>query len=293
MSVAAHLIVGARPEPFLPALLASLEGVVDRLLVNDNSGDPGGANARALAASTFARAGTLIIDTAPFMNFADARNRVLALHRAHNAGAWAAFVDADEVHRPLARTIAQRLAALPEAIASVDGYTRHYIQSLDSYMSIERRMSFFRVTPELRWERPVHEKLEGMTGTTLVLPYVYDHYGWVTPLRTFAAKGRQYSGLGQDGKTLDDDAAAAMSSEAFFARWLVNAIRSTVPRPAALAALDRATLDDLETMSAAAEAAIARLQPPRLRLRNLARRLGYEYRWRGRWLDPSARRMLE
>jgi hypothetical protein len=292
VTIAAHLIVGARPEPFLPALLVSLEGVADRLIVNDNSGDPEGPNARALAASSFARRGALIVDTAPFVDFANARNRVLDLHRKHGAGAWAAFVDADEIHRPAARTIARNLAALPPSIASVDGYTRHYVRSLEWYMSIERRMSFFRVTPELRWERPVHEKLAGMRGTTLIVPYVYEHYGWVTPMRQLAAKGRQYAGLGQDGATFDDEEVDAIDRRAFFAPYFRDALHYGGAPPPALGAI-RADLErELGAMFADADAAIRALQTPRVRLRNALRRFTFAYRWRGRLLDARARRLL-
>jgi hypothetical protein len=288
VSVAAHLIVGPQPEPFLPALLASLEGVADRLLVNDNSGEPDGANARALAASSFARRGALVMDRAPFVDFADARNRVLDLHRAHDAGAWAAFVDADEVHRPLARTVARKLATLPPGIASVDGYTRHYIQSPDWYMSIERRMSFFRVTPDLRWQGAVHEKLMGMSGKALAIPYLYDHYGWVMPFGRLAAKGRQYSGLGQAGKIYQEDEIDAASGESFLAPYYIKGLPLHAPPPPALAVVRGELEREFGPRFAETERAIRALQTPAVRARNVLRRANFEMRWRGRSLDPRA-----
>ena len=92
--VVAHLIVGARDEPFLAALCESLAGAVDGLIVNDNAPDPS-PHAAALAGSAFARAGTLLLDRTPWVDFSTARNRCLDLHRETDAGPWVAFVDAD------------------------------------------------------------------------------------------------------------------------------------------------------------------------------------------------------
>lgn len=292
MKVAAHLIVGAREEPFLPALLASLDGVTSLLIVNDNSGNPSSVNARVLAASAFAARDALVIDRAPFVNFAEARNRVLALHRAYDAGPWAAFVDADEVHRPAAARIAARLADLPPEIATVDGYTRHYLQSFSWYTSIERRLSFFRVTPELRWVNPVHEKLANVAGRPLVIPYVYDHYGFVLPQERQAAKGRQYAHLGQSGETYDDAQLAALDPGYFFRDFWPRALRFRGSAPPALGAI-RAQIEARDAARIAfADEQIARVQSAGIRAQNVLRRCTFEYRWRGRMLDPLARKLV-
>jgi len=86
---------------------------------------------------------------------------MLALHAEHDAGEWIAFVDADEVHGELAATIASNLGNVAPTIDSVDGFTWHFFQSFDCYPTIERRMAFFRFSPELRWENLVYEKLVG------------------------------------------------------------------------------------------------------------------------------------
>src|SRR5262249_51539874 len=43
-SIAAHLIVGARPEPYLAAVLESIAGLCAHVVVNDNSGTIPGPN---------------------------------------------------------------------------------------------------------------------------------------------------------------------------------------------------------------------------------------------------------
>jgi hypothetical protein len=291
--IAAHLIVGRNEESFLPALLRSLEPVVDRVIVNDNSEDPGGPNARALAQSAFARDGRLVVDRAPFVDFAAARNRTLALHRELNLGDWAAFVDADEVHRPVAAVVARNLRTLPPDVAIVDGYTRHYFQSFRLYTSIERRMSFFRVTPELTWTGRVHERLSGVAGRHLAIPYVYDHYGAVFAMSRQAAKGRQYSSLGQAGAIVAEaDVAKVREIDYFRALWPL-ALRYRGDHPAVVAELKAALERTERERYAWSERTAAQFQPPQARLANLARRANFEYRWRGRLLDPRARRLMQ
>lgn len=289
MTIAAHLIVGARPEPFLPALLESLAGVADLLLVNDNSGDPASENARVLAASHFAARGRIEIDRTPFRDFATARNIVLDLHRRIAGGGWAAFVDADEVHRPRAAAIASRLAGLPAHVAVVDGYTRHFVQSFDWYASIERRMMFFRVTDAVRWEGAVHEHLSGIAGSHLAVPYVYEHYGWVLTPALLAAKGRLYASLGQAGVTVSEDKEhTAEALRVFETDFWPRALRYRGSEPPAATAIRRALeAEDGERLHAL-DRNVGRYQPPLVRLRNVVRRLNFEYRWRGRALDPRA-----
>ena len=291
MSVAAHLIVGAHAEPFLPALLESLDGVADLLLVNDNSGLPDGPNARALQASRFAARGRLIVDAAPFVDFADARNRVLALHRTHVGNGWAAFIDADEVHHPPAATIARNLSYVSDDVGAIDAYTRHFVQSFGWYSSIERRLMFFRVTPELRWEGAVHERLTGIAGTRLAIPYVYEHYGWLLPTGRLAAKGRQYAELGQVIESLDgtDDAVDAQTFLGFF--W-PKAMRFHGRHPLAVAPV-RAELERTYAREfALAEPAVRRFQPPSVRVANVVRRANFELRWRARTFDRRAASLL-
>lgn len=290
--IAAHLIVGRNEESFLPALLRSLEPVVDWVVVNDNSEDPGGPNANALAASSFARRDALIVDRSPFVDFAHARNRALALHREHELGEWAAFVDADEVHRPIAAVIARNLAYVPPDIAIVDGYTRHYFQSFRLYTSIERRMSFFRVTPSLQWTGRVHERLSGVRGRHLAIPYVYDHYGAVFAMRRQTAKGRQYSSLGQAGPIVAEQDEPALREEDYFRSLWPLVLRYHGDHPPAVAQL-RATLERSECERFAWSERIAtQFQPAHVRLSNVVRRANFEYRWRGRLLDPRALRLM-
>lgn len=288
--IAAHLILGPRDEPFLGALLESLAPVARLLIVNDNAPDPS-PHAAVLAESAFAREGRAIVDRTPFAGFARARNVCLQLHARHAAGAWVAFVDADEVHgRPVAR-VAAHLEQLSPAYDRVDGYTWHFFGSFDYYTSIERRMMFFRFSPELRWEGSVHERLEGHTGKRIALPYVYGHYGHTLDPRRHAEKGRLYSSLGAEGDVLREDQLDAIDVREYFKTVYPRLLRFNGEHPPSA----RPTIERLRPQLAAFHDLTRRIvdeQPFATKARNAARKLNYEIRWRGRALDPLARSIV-
>jgi hypothetical protein len=289
--VAAHLILGPREEPFLGALLASLEGAVHGVIVNDNAPDPS-PHARTLSESAFAANGRLVVDRTPFVDFSTARNVCLRLHRERNAGEWVAFVDADEVHgAPVAR-IAANLDRLPAGIAFVDGYTWHFFQSPDWYTSIERRMAFFRFGPAVRWEGRVHERLHGIDGRRIALPYVYGHYGHVLTPRRHAEKGRLYSSLGQDGAIVAADALDAIDPAAYFAdKWPIL-LPFRGEHPAAVRPTLARLRVELADQFARADALVRANQPWARRIRNVVEAANYELRWRGRAISPLARSLM-
>jgi hypothetical protein len=289
-SVAAHLILGPREEPFLEALLASIEPVAQTLIVNDNGGgaaDPRGA----LTSSAFARNGRLIVDRTPFSGFAEARNACLRAHARECAAAWVAFVDADEVHGEAAARVAANLARVPAGIGFVDGYTWHFFQSFDYYTSIERRMAFFRFDRSARWSGAVHERLEGVPGRRIALPYVYGHYGHTLAPRRHAEKGRHYSSLGAPGDVLREDQLEDFDVRTYFSPEYPRLLRFYGTHSAAA----RSTLQRLRPELArwhALTREMAHEQPLPIKLRNLARAANYEIRWRGRALDPVAASLL-
>lgn len=289
--VAAHLIVGSRVEPFLGALLASLEGVVQRVIVNDNAPDPS-THRDALENSWCGRTGALLVDRTPFTDFSSARNVCLDLHRAHDAGDWIAFVDADDVHDARARTISARLDRAGESVFAVDGYNWHFFQSFDFYTSIERRMMFFRFNPQLRWEGKVHERLIGYSGSRIALPYVYPHYGHVLPARRFAEKGRHYSSLGQHGETVPEEELDRLESATFFAEFWPKLLHYRGRHPQAAAPAIAALRTELGAQERIARELVKQSQTPAIRMRNLLRQANYNQRWIGRWLNPQAWRLM-
>ncbi len=287
MPIAAHLILGSREEPFLAAMLQSISSSANLLIVNDNAPDPSPHTAT-LAASRFGRENRLVVERTKFSGFADARNVCLRLHAEHAAGDWVAFIDADEVHGERVARVAQRLDRVPAGYDFIDGYTWHFFASFDYYTSIERRMMFFRFAPELRWDGDVHEKLRGLSGRRVALPYVYAHYGHTLQPRRHAEKARQYSGLGAPGNVLREDELDGFDVARYYAPVYPRLLRFSGTHPS----IGRQTVErlrrDLEIEHALTRELASR-QPFRSKMRNLARKVNYELRWRSRAFDPLAR----
>jgi hypothetical protein len=288
--VAAHLILGPREEPFLAAMLASIEGAAAQLIVNDNAGDPS-PHAVTLAESAFAREDRLVVDRTPFSSFAEARNVCLRIHAERNAGDWIAFIDADEVHGAAVRRIANNLERVPQAYDFVDGYTWHFFQSFTYYTSIERRMMFFRYKPGIRWEGAVHEHLLGLHGKRIALPYVYAHYGHTLQPRRHAEKGRHYSSLGAPGGVLPEDQLDHFDVVRYFAPEYPRLLEFRAQHPPAARATIAALAPQLREYHDLT-ARTVRAQSARIKARNVMRQANYELRWRGRALDGQARRLL-
>jgi hypothetical protein len=288
--VAAHLILGSREEPFLAALLDSLSGAVDSLIVNDNGPDPSPHEA-ALRESWFGDHNRLFVDRTPFVDFSTARNRCLDVHARTGAGTWIAFVDADEVHGEAVRLITRHLGAVPGTHDFVDGYTWHFFQSFDLYTSIERRMAFFRFKPGVRWVGSVHERLEGLAGKRLALPYVYAHYGHVLPARRHAEKGRHYSSLGQTGEIVTEEALDSLDPATYFKRIWPEVLHFTGEQPPAARSIVARLRDEYAAEQERALELTRAAQPPLVRARNALMKLNYELRWRSRALNTLASRL--
>ena len=270
-------------------MLESISGIASRVIVNDNAPDPS-PHADTLAASRFGRENRLIVDRTPFSSFSTARNVCLQRHDELVAGEWVAFIDADEVHGARVRRIAARLDRLPPAYDAVDGYTWHFFGSFDYYTSIERRMMFFRFRPGLRWEGAVHERLLGLGGKRIALPYVYAHYGHTLEPRRHAEKGRHYSSLGAPGNVLGEDELERFDVERYFEPVYPRLLRFTGAHPAAAAVTLERLRHDLRHDHALTER-VVRTQPVGIKARNFARKLNYEMRWRAREFSALARKI--
>jgi len=198
ITVACVLCVGAAPELYLTAALRAIADAVDVLVVNDNSGVPCSENRAVLAASTFAARNALCLEAHPFVDFADMRNRAFAqLGALASPPDWVLFLDADEVHGEQMRYIAREiLPRIPPAVGEVDAYTYHFFGTYRWITDVARRSVFFRYHPDIRWVNRLHEKVVGVRGRALVLPYTYHHYGNVVPPALLARKHQQYFALG-------------------------------------------------------------------------------------------------
>lgn len=191
--LAANLIMGDRPEPFLPYCLESIREGVDLAVINDNSNNKENPNLAMVKNSTLYREGRvdlLYSDFKELGGFAAARN--LCLDRVKELqdkgdlpleNLWILYLDCDEVHPPgFANFTGDFVANVPPRVGIVDGYMYQFILTFDYYTTLERRHNlFFRFHPEIRWERPVHETLVNLQGERIATGYTYNHYGYMLP----------------------------------------------------------------------------------------------------------------
>jgi hypothetical protein len=198
VTVACALCVGSARELYLGAALEAIAGAVDVLVVNDNSDVARSANLGVLEASAFAARGALHVARHPFVDFADMRNRAFAQLRAlPEPPDWVLFLDADEIHGEQVRYVAREiLPRLAPSVGHVDAYTYHFFGTYRWITDVARRFAFYRYAPDLYWVNAVHEKIQGLRGGALVLPYVYHHYGNVVPPPMLARKHGRYFELG-------------------------------------------------------------------------------------------------
>ncbi len=181
----------------MEATLASIASVVDLLVVNDNAGNAINPNIPALTASEIAKAGRLRMIQTTFVDFATMRNDAFAALARSATPDWVLWLDADEVHgegiATLTRGLLPRLGA---EYGSVDAYTDHFLGSFSWISDVARRFCAYRFDPALRWRNAVHEKIDGLRGKSLILPYRYAHYGNVLPPALYAVKDQRYLALG-------------------------------------------------------------------------------------------------
>ena len=240
-TIACALCIGGARELYLAPTLAAISDAVDRLVVNDNSGLARSENVATVEASAFAARGALHVARHPFVDFADMRDRAFAeLRTLPRSPDWVLFLDADEVHGEQIRYIAREiLPRLGPEIGSVDAYTYHFFGTFRWLTDVARRFVFYRYAPDLRWQNAVHEKIVGLRGTTLVLPYTYHHYGNVAPPAMLARKHGRYFELGNPVPKPPREAAA--DAEIYLEK--VAAVR---PYRGSHPHIARATLADLE-----------------------------------------------
>ena len=269
-TVACALCVGDAPEPYLGAALAAIAEAVDVLVVNDNSGLPRSDAVATLEASAFARRGDLRIARHPFVDFADMRDRAFAeLAALRQPPDWVLFLDADEVHGEQLRYIVREiLPSLPSDVGHVDAYTYHFFGTYRWITDVARRFVLYRYAPDLRWTNRVHEKIAGLRGRAVVLPYTYHHYGNVLPPALLARKHGRYFELGNAVPKPPDERDA--TAEIYLAKaGDVRPYRAAHPAVAlpTIAGLERA----FATEFAEIEAGFAARRTPAMRRANALR----------------------
>lgn len=197
--VVANVIIGARPEPFFEACLAGVQEGIDFLILNDNSGNSENPNLQAYRASRLFKEGRSALiqsDLSRLSGFDEARNLCLQEtgRRFPEQNVWVLYLDTDEVHSDgLTKITRKLLPRLPDSVAVVDGYFYQFIQTFDYYYSVDRRHNLlFKYHPDLRWEKPIHSELTGLSGKRIPTGYAYFHYGYVVSPENVLRRWRLY-----------------------------------------------------------------------------------------------------
>lgn len=282
--IACALCVGSSPEPYLEATLASIASVADLLLVNDNAGAPN-PNLSTLESSELAKSGRLRVVRTSFVDFATMRNDAFAALAAAATPDWVLWLDADEVHdRGLEALTRNLLPRLGNDWGSVDGYTDHFWGSFDWITDVARRFCVYRFNPALRWRNAIHEKIEGLRGKSLVLPYRYAHYGNVLPPSLYAVKDRRYYELGNPVAHVPATPGTETLASIYGRRAkVVRRFRGNHP-PAARPLVARLSREWADTFGEV-DALFTRAQTPRDRLANAGRAALEETRLRLRYIE--------
>lgn len=285
--IVAHLIIGRRREPYLAAVLESIADACAVAVINDNGGSIPGANDDFLQSSRLGKDGRLIVVRTSFDGFSSARNACIDATPAELRDVWMLFVDADEVHGDELGAMARLLPTLPADIDAIDGYSRHFVGSFSWWVSVERRLCFFRGRTDRRWSGRVHERLDPL-GKRVILPFVWAHYGHVVTPRMEWEKSRLYSSLGQPGFAPTDDELAGVDAAQAWGRFRPDVMRFHGDHPNAV----RGTIDALGREWAPTFAAVDAMfsqATPFERLRRSVRRANYARLLALRRLEAGAR----
>jgi len=144
----------------------------------------------------------------------------------------------------------------------------------------------------VRWTGTVHEQLEGLGGARTVLPYVFGHYSAVLPARRHAEKGRQYSGMGQEGEIVPEHLLDAIDVEWYFRDYWAEALRFRGKHPRAIETIRPVLERRYAATFAQTDQLVRKHQSPLRRARNVLRALNFEQRWRLRNRHAVARGLM-
>lgn len=171
-TIAANMILGERPEPFLEYCLKSVKWVDEFVIVN--TGSKNNPNI-AIAKSILPNAKYFdFSDTGLPFTFSNARNYALDNSTAY----WILWIDADEIHFNKLETLFRGMAHWTH----YDGFKfqfYHFLLDVFHYQHVEPRTIIFKREGK-RWTGDVHEQVTPLTNV-LIESYYYHHYGYTKP----------------------------------------------------------------------------------------------------------------
>lgn len=187
-TVAANMILGERPEPFLRYSLRSTKFVDEYVIVNTGSEN----NQNIKIALEEIPTAKIIQFTGEF-SFSAARN--LALENTESG--WIIWIDADECHFEAFEGLVRAFIREPQGDGIETGFY-HFLLDMYHYQSIDPRVNVFRNDGK-QWEGKVHEQIKPIQKV-FSTPYRYHHYGYVKPQELVYENWRTYWDLNPDEK---------------------------------------------------------------------------------------------
>ena len=188
--IAAQVIIGDLPEPFLEAALRSVDWVDYYTVVSTECASDEGLCNRDIVRATVpdgklrmtALAGPSVQD------FSLARNTALGLV---DDGDFVLILDADEVHFPEWRDICGYYLA--NGADSITAAFNHFVVYRDAVQAVYPREIVFRKYPDTQFVGRVHEQLHTTRRNPVVADYRYCHFGYLRPQPNVFERWRRYS----------------------------------------------------------------------------------------------------
>jgi hypothetical protein len=87
-------------------------------------------------------------------------------------------LDADDVHYAEGVKLVFDFMESSDDVSTCIGQFYHHRRDPWQYQSLHRKDIFFKQNADTRWEKPVHESLEGLQGQRLEVDYSYHHFGY-------------------------------------------------------------------------------------------------------------------
>lgn len=125
-------------------------------------------------------------------SFADLRNLALDYTRERGVCNYFHWVDTDECYPPETFDKIKKAMAEHEP-AAIMNYFIHFMINPTLWQETQNKIHIYKITPELRWELPVHEHVVGYDKDNIIntnMPYF--HYGYIRPQWVQAIKWLRY-----------------------------------------------------------------------------------------------------
>lgn len=176
----AHMI--AKEESWFSSMLMassirSVMGAVEKLVLVDNGCSDTCIQICSSVFDEFKLAGKklVFVDAVGEKDFSKLRNLCIFESK---PGDLILKLDADDVHYAEGVSKVFDFMDLDKRVALVFGQFYHHRRDPYQYQCLHKKDIFFRQYADTRWEKPVHESMEGLHGERVERDYKYHHFGY-------------------------------------------------------------------------------------------------------------------